>query len=61
MLQSSVGHKLVYVTKLDTSLPYGYETGSANLSEKHVLNVRSEVLKELLMKFGVLEIRTCYW
>jgi hypothetical protein len=61
MSQSSVGQKAVYVIKQDTSVPYGYETWSAHLSEKHVVNMRSEVLTELLMEFGVLEMTPCYW
>jgi len=61
MPQCNLCHKVVYVTKLGTSIPYEYETGSASLSEKRVLNVRSEVLTELLMMFGVLEMTPCYW
>jgi len=49
MSLGSVCHKVVYVTKLVIAIPYGYETGSANLSEKHVLKVRFEVLTELMM------------
>jgi hypothetical protein len=51
----------VYVTKLDTSIPCRYEIGSANFSEKLVLTVQSDVLTELLVKFGVLEMKPCYW
>jgi hypothetical protein len=52
--QSSVCCKVMCVTELDMSVPYGYETGSATLREKHVLKLRFEVLTEQLMKCGVL-------